>query len=298
MKTLILALVALSSLIFLTGCENSHAATAQNIEEKLYGSVTIAGSTSLQPLADAAGFAFMQKHPDVQVAVSGGGSGFGLSQVQEGSLDIGNSNFYTAERGIDDPSLINHRVAVVGFAPVVHNGVSKSVRNLARHELIGIFTGTITNWSEVGGEDQPIHVIHRAYSSGARANFERWGLDNATVIAGQEQDSAGAVRQLVAQTPGAISYLPFSYLDDSTTALLIDHIAPTLSNVRTNRWRIWAYQHMYTNERFPNPIADDFINFLLTDEIQETIVIPLGYLPINQMLITRDAAGDITELGE
>ncbi len=89
--------------------------------------------------------------------------------------------------------------------------------------------------------------MNRANGSGTRATFEKWGLDGATPIQSQEQDSSGTVRQLVSQTPGAISYLAFSYLDDSTQALSIDGVEPKEENVADNSWKIWSYEHMYTN---------------------------------------------------
>ena len=176
------------------------------------------------------------------------------------------------------------------MAPIVNKDTD--VKDITKQELIDIFTGKITNWKEVGGKDQKINVVNRANGSGTRATFEKWGLDGATPVQSQEQDSSGTVRQLVSQTPGAISYLAFSYLDDSTQALSIDGVEPKEENVADNSWGIWSYEHMYTNGK-PSPEVQKFLDYMMTEEIQEGPVKELGYLPITMMELERDHEGNI-----
>ncbi|MBO1299371.1 MULTISPECIES: phosphate ABC transporter substrate-binding protein PstS family protein [unclassified Enterococcus] len=254
--------------------------------------IVAVGSTALQPLVDAAQEMFTQDNPNYQISVQGGGSGTGLSQVAAGAVTIGNSDVFAEQRdGIDASALVDHRVAVVGMAPIVNKDTG--VEDITKEELIDIFTGEITNWSELGGADQEINVINRANGSGTRATFEYWALDGAVPVQSQEQDSSGTVRQIVAQTPGAISYLAFSYLDDSTQALKINGVEPTPENVSDNSWEIWAYEHMYTKGE-PEPEVKKFLDFMMTDAVQEGPVRDLGYLPISLMQVERDAEGNLS----
>lgn len=254
--------------------------------------IVAVGSTALQPLVDAAQEMFTQDNPNYQISVQGGGSGTGLSQVASGAVTIGNSDVFAEQRdGIDASKLVDHRVAVVGMAPIVNKDTG--VEDITKEQLIEIFTGKITNWSELGGADQEINVINRANGSGTRATFEYWALDGAVPIQSQEQDSSGTVRQIVSQTPGAISYLAFSYLDDSTQVLKINGVEPTPENVSDNSWEIWSYEHMYTNGE-PEPEVKKFLDFMMTDAVQEGPVQDLGYLPISMMKVERDAEGNLS----
>ena len=228
--------------VFLAGCGNASSAENNSANSKQVQIVAV-GSTALQPLVESAQEQFVAKNANYQITVQGGGSGTGLSQVASGSVQIGNSDVFAEEKdGVDASKLVDHQVAVVGMAPVVNKAIG--VKNVTKDQLIAIFTGKVKNWQELGGKDQEIVVVNRASGSGTRATFEKWGLDGAKTIQAQEQDSSGTVRQLVSQTPGAISYLAFSYLDDSTQALSIDGVEPKEENVADNSWGIWSYEHM------------------------------------------------------
>jgi phosphate transport system substrate-binding protein len=257
------------------------------------GSITAVGSSALQPLVEAAAQQFMSENSGATINVQGGGSGTGLSKVNEGAVDIGNSDIFAEEKsGIDAAKLRDHKVAVVGMGPVANPNVG--VDSMTKQQLIDIFTGKVKNWKELGGADQEIIVINRAKGSGTRATFEKFGLDGAAPIEAQEQDSSGTVRKMVAETPGAISYLAFSYFDDTIQPLAIDGVKPEEAAVTTNDWKIWAYEHMYTNGE-PSGMAKAFLDYMLTDEVQNTLVPQLGYLPVTGMKVERDASGNITE---
>jgi len=216
-----------------------------------------------------------------------------LSQVQSGAVDIGNSDMFAEEKsGIDASQLVDHRVAVIGITPIVNKEVG--VKNLSKDELKQIFLGEITNWQEVGGKDQKIVILNRATGSGTRDTFEKWVLDDQTAISAQEQDSSGMVRQIVSDTPGAISYLAFSYVTNDVDTLAIDNVEPTDENVTTNDWPIWSYEHMYTKGE-PKGLTKEFLDYTLSEEIQKNLVGELGYIPVSQMEVERDANGDIVE---
>ncbi|HLQ87236.1 MAG TPA: phosphate ABC transporter substrate-binding protein PstS family protein [Enterococcus sp.] len=278
--------------VFLTGCGNASSTENSSANSKQVQIVAV-GSTALQPLVESAQEQFVAKNANYQITVQGGGSGTGLSQVASGSVQIGNSDVFAEEKdGVDASKLVDHQVAVVGMAPVVNKAVG--VKNVTKDQLIAIFTGKVKNWQELGGKDQEIVVVNRASGSGTRATFEKWGLDGAKTIQAQEQDSSGTVKKIVSSTPGAISYLALSYIDDSLEALSLDGVAPTAENIETNDWPIWSYEHMYTKGK-PTKEIKKFLDYMVSDEVQEGLVKDLGYLPVTKMQVSRSADGQVTE---
>ncbi|CAI3279699.1 phosphate ABC transporter substrate-binding protein [Enterococcus cecorum] len=278
--------------VFLTGCGNASSTENSSANSKQVQIVAV-GSTALQPLVESAQEQFVAKNANYQITVQGGGSGTGLSQVASGSVQIGNSDVFAEEKdSVDASKLVDHQVAVVGMAPVVNKAVG--VKNVTKDQLIAIFTGKVKNWQELGGKDQEIVVVNRASGSGTRATFEKWGLDGAKTIQAQEQDSSGTVKKIVSSTPGAISYLALSYIDDSIEALSLDGVAPTAENIETNDWPIWSYEHMYTKGK-PTKEIKKFLDYMVSDEVQEGLVKDLGYLPVTKMQVSRSADGQVTE---
>ena len=293
-KQLLTALIAGGALLTLAACGSNNASTSANSSSSATsGQVIAGGSTALQPLAQQASTEFMAKNPNVQVTVQGGGSGVGLTQVSAGSFQIGNSDIFAEQKtGIDASKLNDNKVAVVGFAPIVNAKIN--VKNLTTQQLIDIFTGKVTNWKEVGGQDQKITVISRAAGSGTRTNFDKLALNGATEVNGPSQDASGSVVTMVGQTPGAISYVAFSYLEKSTDvkAVSIDGVAPTDANVQTNAYKVWAYEHMYTNKAKETAAEKAFVKFVVEDS---SAVKKLGYISVNDMKVDRDATGTITK---
>ena len=197
--------VAMTAGIF-TGCSSKSdtGTTPEPTKTELSGSITAAGSTALQPLAELAAKGFSDKNPGAEVNVQGGGSGTGLKLVLEGSVEIGNSDIYANEKeGIDAAALKDHKVAVVGIAAVTNKKVK--VESLTKQQLVDIFTGKIKNWKEVGGADIAITVINRPKSSGTRQVFKKYALEDKEEVAGLTQDSSGAVKGAIEATDGAIS---------------------------------------------------------------------------------------------
>lgn len=287
----------------LAGCSSngssssSAASSASSSAAEVSGTITAVGSTALQPLCEAAAEQFMEENTGVQITVQGGGSGTGITQIVQGAVQIGNSDVF-AEEKVENPDDVNkikdNRVCVVGMGPVVNADVA--IDDIALADLAKIFTGEVTNWSEVGGNDAEIVVINRQAGSGTRAVFEAAvfteGQEAATF---QEQDSSGTVAKMVSETPGAISCLAFSYFDDSIKALSVDGVAPETANVEDNSWVIWAYEHMYTAAE-PDAATQAFIDYMMGEEVQGSLVEANGYIPVSGMKVEKDAEGNVTEL--
>ena len=280
MKKSILLLAATLTLTLAACGSKTTSSASTGKTSSTSGKIVAVGSTAFQPLVEAAK-QYQTDNPGVDITVQGGGSGAGLSQVAAGAVTIGNSDVFAQEKdGIDANKLVDHQVAVVGVAPVVHPGVG--------------VTGTITNWKQVGGKDQSIVLINRAQGSGTRATFEQLALKTTKVKTAQEQDSSGTVAKMVASTPGAISYLAFSAITKDVQALAFNGVKPTAANVATNAWPVWAYEHMYTKGS-PNAATAKFINYLQSKSVQGKLVTQMGYIPIVDMQVARTHDGKIED---
>ncbi|MCH4009592.1 phosphate ABC transporter substrate-binding protein [Companilactobacillus sp.] len=280
----------------LTGCGSNNASSTNtngsSSASEHAGKVTAVGSTALQPLVEKAAGQFQNDNKKISITVQGGGSGTGLSQVQDGAVQIGDSDIFAeSKQGIDASKLEDHKVAVVGMAPVVNKDAG--VENVSMAQLKDIFTGKITNWKEVGGKDEKITVVNRAEGSGTRATFEDAVLKGDKAVKSQEQDSNGTVQKIVSSTPGAISYLAFSYLNDSVKPLSIDKVKPTDENVESNKWKIWSYEHMYTKGKAKTATAD-FLKYMDSKDVQDNLVKKMGYISIHNMKVQKDSKGNVT----
>lgn len=263
----------------LTGCGSS---STDSSSSDLEGTITAAGSSALKPLVDEASQKFIEKNPNVSITVDAGGSGEGLKQVSEGTVTIGNSDVSAEEKLDADQAkeLVDHQVCVVTMAPIVNKDVTGAgVKDLSTDQLIGIFTGQITNWKDVGGPDEDIVLVTRPSSSGTRATFEKYALNGNAEAENKsmETDDSGVLLKNVSDTKGAIGYVALSYLVDNkdVDAVSIDGAAPTLENTYNGTYKVWTMEHMYTKGKGSK--ADKaFIKYIMSDDFAKTCE-KLGY---------------------
>ena len=271
-----LTLVAVTSAVLLTaaGCGGSDTAKKDGKSatgSKITGSVTISGSSALLPLAKDAAAKFKVKNPEVSLTLNGGGSGTGLKQVAEGSVNIGNSDVEASKKLPADKAkgLVDHKVCVLTVAPIVHKDIGATVKSLTKAQLQDVFSAKITNWKDVGGPDQEIILVTRPSTSGTRALFTELALAGKEEASNKslETDDSGTLLQSISQTKGAIGYIALSYLvnNKDVAAIGIDGVMPTLENTYNGTYPVWGYEHMYTKGE-PTGAVKAFLDYVVSDE--------------------------------
>ena len=256
-----------SSVAESTVAESSAAAPAETTTD-LSGSISMVGSTSMEKLANALSEAFMEEHPDVTVTAEFVGSGAGIEAVTNGTTDIGNSS-----RSLKDEEkaagVVENVVAIDGIAVCVDP--ANEVADLTKEQLTNIYNGTVTNWKEVGGADEPIIVIGREAGSGTRGAFEELvDLVDGCKYA-NELDSTGAVIAKVASTPGAIGYASLDALDDSVKALSLEGVEATAENIKAGNYFLSRPFVMATKGEISEQtdLVQAWFDFVLGDEAQQ-----------------------------
>lgn len=245
--------------------ENTDAAGAD-----LSGTVTLAGSTSMEKLANAMAEAFMAKYPNVQVTPEFTGSSAGLESLAAGSVDIGD-----ASRALTDDEkatgAVENIVAIDGIAMITDT--ENTVTDLKSEDLAKIYKGEITNWKDLGGADENIVVIGREAGSGTRDAFEElMDVKDACKYA-QELDSTGAVLAKVAATPGAVGYISLDALDDTVHALQLNSVDPTEENILKGDYVLQRPFVMATKGEISeqSETVKAFFDFIHSDEGKQVI---------------------------
>lgn len=252
---------------------------AENSTASLSGSIQMVGSTSMEKLANALSEAFMEKYPDVTVTAEFVGSGAGIEAVNNGTADIGNSS-----RNLKDEEkaagAVENVVAIDGIAVCVDP--ANTVTGLTKQQLTDIYTGTVTNWSEVGGNDAPIIVVGREAGSGTRGAFEELLKVEENCAYANELDSTGAVMAKVASTPGAIGYVSLDALDDSVVALALDGVEATAENIKAGNYFLSRPFVMATKGEIgaQSELVQAWFDFVLGGEGQE-IAAEVGLITVN-----------------
>ncbi len=231
------------------------------------GSITASGSTALQPYVQAVAKAYQAKCSSAKITVLPGGSKKGLADAENGVSQIGNSDVPATTAQTD---LVDHQVAIVIFVMIVNPDVK--LTNLKTADIQGIYEGKVTNWNQVGGPNLPISVVSRPATSGTRATFKKFMLDNKNETPAQAKnltvDSTGTVVQTVEQTSGSIGYVALGgaqSVGNKVTVLQIDGKDANEANVKTNDYKFWNIEHMYTKGQ-PSGLAQAFLNYMLTED--------------------------------
>jgi phosphate transport system substrate-binding protein len=240
------------------------------------GSITINGSTSVQPLAEELAKAFKAKNPNATIDIQGGGSGVGIKSAIDGVVDIGMSS---RDLKPEEKSLKEFKIAVDGIAEILNP--TNGVNDLSMEQIKKIYTGEITDWKEVGGKEGKITVVTREEGSGTRGAFiELAGIEvkegdnkvDKTITSAITQGSTGAVMTTVAGDPNAIGYASYGSAKDKTDVKLInvDGKPCTEENIYSGEYKISRPFLMLTNAD-PAGLAKEFLDFVLSPEGQEVV---------------------------
>jgi len=230
-KAATVCMAVLMLAVSLTGCGGGNGKTeggSESGEASLSGKITLAGSTSMEKLCEAMSESFMETYPNVTVTVEYTGSSAGVESLIQGSVDIGNAS-RNLKDGEKEKGAVENIVAIDGIAVITDK--ENTVTDLTSEQLTAIYTGQVTNWSELGGKDEAIVVIGREAGSGTRGAFEELlGVEDVCVYA-QELDSTGAVLAKVASTPGAIGYISLDAANDTIQTISLNGAAATEENI-------------------------------------------------------------------
>ncbi|MGG4048283.1 MULTISPECIES: phosphate ABC transporter substrate-binding protein [Paenibacillus] len=277
-----LTLAAFTSLVAVTTLVGS-ASAASGIS----GKITINGSTALLPLTLQAAKEFQKINPKVRISASGKGSVTGPQAVKKGIADIGACDW---DASMDVPGFkafegqVANKVAVIPFATVTNKNVK--VNNLTTEQLKGIFSGKITNWKEVGGDNADIVVITRAFGSGTRVNYQAKALAGGDIVKKaknyKEVGSSGDMKTAVATTPNAIGYIDLVYVNSDIKALSYNGVQPTTDNVINGSYKIWAYGYYMTKGQ-PTGATKAFIEYVQSAKFQQGSLKKLKFIPISAM---------------
>lgn len=236
----------------------------------LSGSVTLAGSTSMEKLANAMNEAFMEKYPSVSATAEFTGSSAGIESLAAGSVDIGD-----ASRALSDDEkgqgIVENIVAIDGIAVITDT--DNTITDIKSEDLAKVYTGEITNWKDLGGKDEQIVVIGREAGSGTRDAFEELMDVKDSCKYAQELDSTGAVLAKVAATPGAIGYVSLDVVDDTVKALQLNSVEPTEDNILAGTYVLQRPFVMATMGEISeqNELVQAFFNFIHSEEGQSVI---------------------------
>ena len=245
-------------------------ATEEASAADLSGTISLAGSTSMEKLCEAMSESFMETYPGVTVTVEYTGSGAGLESLASGSVDIGNSSRHLKDEEVAGGAVENV-VAIDGIAVIVDP--ANSVSDIPADKLAAIYKGEITNWSELGGDDEAIVVIGRESGSGTRDAFEELLEVKDACKYAQELDSTGGVKAKVAATPGAIGYVSLDVVDESIKAVAIDSVEPTEANIIAGDYLLSRPFVMATNGEISaqNDLVKGWFDYISSDAGKDVI---------------------------
>ena len=266
------------------GTLDAVAAAASNTE--VQGTLRLNGSSALLPLMQLATDVFQSTHPNVHFVVAGTKSSAGRQLVCAGSIDIGSSDVpLTADEKTkwNCADAVEVPVALQAFVPVANPRGPGAITSLTKAQLVAIFSGAVTNWKDIGGDDQPIELVNRVVGSGTRANMAKYlfdGDDSRFAPSAAEGENA-EVAQAVRETPGAVSYLGLAYLTGADMRVFaIDQVQATRVTIQSGAWPIAAQGYVII-KGIGSPSAQAFLMFLTSSSFQHSdAFIQLGFVPV------------------
>lgn len=246
------------------------------------------GSTALAPLFSSAKTSFDTVN-GTQTTITANGSGTGLKDVAAGAVQIGMSDVFASEKLTADQAatLTDHQIAAVVFTLVTNSGLAGQVSDLTSAQIKQIFTGQVTNWSQVGGPNLPITLITRPASSGTRATFTKYVMGGTQETTGQAltQETSGAVLAAIKGTPGSIGYVGLSFVaanPNDVNPLCIDDAKATAADVNSGKYKFWGIEHAYTKGPATGA-AKAFLQFISSDAVQTNDLLKLNYLTLKSV---------------
>jgi phosphate transport system substrate-binding protein len=260
--------------------------TAAHTQES---SIIIKGSDTVLPLSKKLSEAYMKRNKDENIIVSGGGSGIGISALAEGTTDIAQSSRELKSDEVNKLNLVSSGykkivIALDALAVIVNPSVK--IDRLTREQVQGIFTGQITNWKEIGGDDLQIVVFGRESNSGTFEFFREHVMNNNNYTPDiLIMPESNAITQMVHQTPGAIGYIGMAYVESGVKTVSISYdngntfIPPSLSATKDGTYPVVRSLYFFYTENLEEKVKT-FVSFALSSEGQR-IVQEVGYVPIS-----------------
>ncbi|HSK47801.1 MAG TPA: phosphate ABC transporter substrate-binding protein [Coriobacteriia bacterium] len=274
-RALILAALLVALAAPLSGCRDTGADSQ----------LIVTGSTTLLPIAEQAAQGYQEANEGTSVLVSGLGSSAGIEAVSAGTSDIGTSSRdLKEEEGV--LGLVDIPVAFDGIAVIV--SPENPVDAVTTQQLQDIFSGKIRNWQEVGGENRRIDLVNRDEASGTREAFKKIVMaddarfDRSAVVL----PGTGQVRDVVSHSEGAIGYISVGFVEPRFTdtrvkALKVDGVEPSEETVTSKEYPIARTLHFFTKGE-PQGLAKSFIDYVLSSEIQNGVVVEAGFVPVTE----------------
>ena len=261
-KLMTMALAAALSLTVLSGCGAKEG-------DDLSGSVNLDGSTSMEKVVGILVESFQEMHPGVTISYNGSGSGAGITAAIDGTADMGLSSRELKEEETGKGA-VGHVVALDGVAVVVNP--ENTVEDLTCAQIADIFSGKVTNWSEVGGADGPIAVLGREPGSGTRGAFEEIvGVEDECVY-NAEYSSTGDVIGQVSTNPNAIGYASLSAVSEKVKAVKVDGVECSEKTVKDGTFPIQRPFLMVTKEGTElSAAAQAFLDYARSAEVADLI---------------------------
>lgn len=263
------------------------------------GTLDIDGSTALAPLfQQAAGnVTGNSANSAVKITITPNGSGTGLNDVEKGIVQIGMSDVFSQQKATATTTysdLVDNQVAVVPFTLVVSQDISSQVQNLTTQQIKDIYAGNTTNWSQVGGPNEPITVVVRTKTSGTRATFDKFVVNDQKQTSdepagSQTADKTSELVTDISNSHGAIGYTGSSFVLDQTQAgklfpICIDGFGATKDNINTGKYKFWNIEHAYTKGTpAAGSLTDAFLQYIKSAEFQNADLASLGFLKVSDL---------------